>query len=286
MADEFETIDSREGGSKPQRSPVPVEGAYSALTGLRARTPARILTGRAGPAYRTTTWLDLRRDHAAAKDAVWDEFDLVGNLGAAFVAEWDLFEVNTEARTKQEFLLHPERGRRLADSARAKIAHRCPPRPVLQVALTDGLSGAALTAQVPVVLPLLASGAHDHGWQWGQPFFIHYGRVGVLNDIGEAIQPTVAVLLIGERPGLATAVSLSAYMAFRPCDAQNDANRNVISNIHADGVPPDLAAHRVIRLAALMIGRQASGVAVKELPFPVDSNPDHDSSNWPKALTT
>ena len=202
------------------------------------------------------------------------------------MAEWNLFEVNTEAQNKEEFLLHPERGRRLTDTARAKIAHRCPPRPIFQVAITDGLSGAALTAQVPILLPGLASGAHDQGWQFGQPFFIRYGRVGVLNDIGDAIQPTVAVLLIGERPGLATAVSLSAYMAFRPCRGQNDAHRNVISNIHADGVSPEFAARRIICFAALMIALQASGVAVKELPFPTSRNPDHNSSNWPKALTT
>ena len=92
------------------------------LADVRARTPARILTGRAGPAYRTTTWLELRSDHAAARDAVRTELDLNGDLGAPFVAEWGLFEVATLAHTKEEFLLRPDLGRSLSDMARSRAS--------------------------------------------------------------------------------------------------------------------------------------------------------------------
>jgi ethanolamine ammonia-lyase small subunit len=88
--------------------------------------------------------------------------------------------------------------------------------------------------------------------------------VGVLNDIGELLDPAVVVLLIGERPGLATAESLSAYMAYRPRAGHDDARRNLISNIHARGVAPDEAAPRIARLAERMIFLAASGVEVKE----------------------
>ena len=88
-------------------------------------------------------------------------------------------------------------------------------------------------------------------------------------------RPRVAVLLIGERPGLATAESLSAYMAYRPRAGQTDADRNLVSNIHARGVPPSEAAARIAALAAQMIDRQTSGVAVKEnlagLALPADT---------------
>jgi ethanolamine ammonia-lyase small subunit len=244
--------------------------ARTLLESIRARTSARILMGRIGAAYRTTTWLALRRDHAMAKDAIRVDFDLVHDLGAKFVAEWQLFEVRTQARTKEEFLLHPELGRRLCDSSAAQIAYRCPVGPIFQVAIADGLSSIAVMAQVPELLPLLADEANRRGWPFGQPFFIRHGRVGVLNDIGELIQPTVAVLLIGERPGLATSASLSAYMAFRPCNGHNDSNRNVISNIHAGGITPDQAAPRIIRFAARMIDLQVSGSTVRELPFLLD----------------
>ena len=189
------------------------------LAQVRARTPARILTGRSGGSYRTDTWLELRSDHAAARDAVCDEVDLVSDLGERFVTEWGLFEVSSLAGTKAEFLLRPDRGRALDGPSRLKLAGRCPAGADLQVAIADGLSAAAVRAQVPALLPLLAAAAQERGWQFGQPFFIRHGRVGVLNDIGEILHPAVVVLLIGERPGLATSLSLSAYMAYRPARA-------------------------------------------------------------------
>jgi ethanolamine ammonia-lyase small subunit len=88
--------------------------------------------------------------------------------------------------------------------------------------------------------------------------------VGILNEIDELLKPKVAVLLIGERPGLATAESLSAYMAYRPKAADTDANRNLISNIHARGVSTESAAKRILNLAALMMKTQESGFRLRE----------------------
>ena len=130
--------------------------------------------------------------------------------------------------------------------------------------MSDGLSVSAIARQVPPLLPLLAAGARQRGWTLGQPFVIRYCRVGVLNDVGDLLKPQVAVLLIGERPGLATAESLSAYLAYRPERGHTDAQRNLISNIHARGVPPEQAARRIIALAEKMIQARAGGIAVKE----------------------
>ena len=46
------------------------------------------------------------------------------------------------------------------------------------------------------------------------------------NEIGDLLAPRVAILLIVERPGLATADSLSSYMAYQPGRNQTDADRN------------------------------------------------------------
>jgi ethanolamine ammonia-lyase small subunit len=260
------TTERFEHGAEPDplRAPSRPPSLPTMLAEVRARTPARILTGRAGAASRTTTWLELRRDHAAARDAVRAEVDLNSDLGVAFVAEWRLFEVATLARTKEEFLLRPDLGRSVSDMARAELARCCSPGADLQVAIADGLSATAVRVQVPALLPLLASEACRRGWRFGQPFFIRHGRVGTLNDIGEILDPTIAVLLIGERPGLATAESLSAYMAYRPRTGHDDARRNLISNIHNRGIPPEKAAPRIALLAARMIQLQTSGVTVKE----------------------
>jgi ethanolamine ammonia-lyase small subunit len=231
---------------------------------IRARTPARILVGRSGPSYRTGTQLELRQDHAAALDAVHAEMNLHRDFGQDFVDHLKLFEVNTCATTKTEFLMRPDLGRRLDYHSRAEIVRQCPIDADLQVVIGDGLSAAAVAAQIPPLLPALESGARQKNWQFGRPFAVRHCRVGVLNDIGETLDPKVVVLLIGERPGLATAESLSAYMAYRPRLGHSDAQRNLISNIHARGIDPGTAARRIIALAAKMMALEASGVAVKE----------------------
>jgi ethanolamine ammonia-lyase small subunit len=234
------------------------------LDRVRAATPARIFVGGIGGSYRTVTLLELRSDHAAARDAVTETIDLVGDLGRDFVDRWGLFEVATKARTKQEFLLRPDLGRSLDEPGRSELTRHCSAGVDVQIAIGDGLSSAAVTAQVPTLLPLLRVEVEARGWRFGQPFFIRHCRVGVLNDVGELLDPTVAILLIGERPGLATAESLSAYMAYRPRPGHDDARRNLISNIHARGVLPQQAARRIALLAEQMMVRMTSGVNVKE----------------------
>src|SRR5258707_10634745 len=108
------------------------------LRKIRERTPARILVGRAGAAYRTSTQLDLREAHAAARDAVRAELDLESALGAAFVKQWDLFEIGTEAVSKDEYLLLPDHGRRFSEASRREILKRCSRGSDIQFAIGDG----------------------------------------------------------------------------------------------------------------------------------------------------
>jgi ethanolamine ammonia-lyase small subunit len=231
---------------------------------IRGRTPARILAGRAGAAYRTETQIKLREDHAGARDAVRAEFNLNSAFGAEFIERWRLFKVRTRASTKGEYLLHPSLGREFSDTARAEILRHCAPGQDIQIVIGDGLSVPAIRAQVPGLLPLLVEGAKARAWSFGQPFAVHYCRVGILNEIGELLKPRVAVLLIGERPGLATAESVSAYMAYQPCATHSDANRNLISNIHARGLSAEDAAARILNLGAQMIRAGTSGYSLKE----------------------
>lgn len=230
---------------------------------VRARTPARIFVDR-GPAYPTQMGLDLRSAHARAVDAVWTEFDLERDFPRSFIRQSELFQVSTQVVSKSQFLLRPDLGRILSDNAKGLIAQRCPRAPDFQVVMGDGLSVAALSAQVPALLPLLQQQARARGWTVGRSFAVRYCRVGIMNDIGDLLGPRVLVLLIGERPGLATAESLSAYMAYCPRSGHTDANRNLISNIHARGVRVEDAANRISTLASRMMALKLSGSAVKE----------------------
>jgi ethanolamine ammonia-lyase small subunit len=242
---------------------------------IRARTPARILVGRAGPAYRTETQLRLREDHAAARDAVRAELDVNAAFGEESVERWKLFEVHTRASSKDEYLQHPSLGRAFNDASRVEIARRCVAGRDLQIAIGDGLSVPAIDAQVPRLLPLLTEGARARGWSVGQTFIIHHCRVGIVNEIGELLRPRIVLLLIGERPGLATAESLSAYMAYQPDRTHSDANRNLISNIHRRGLSAEEAAARVLSLCAQMMKLCVSGVTLKEIP-------GHEPESLPK----
>src|ERR1700704_1971564 len=233
---------------------------------IRARTPARILVGRTGAAYRTNTQLELREAHAAARDAVRAELDLETTFSADFVNQWGLFEVCTQADLKDVFLLRPDLGRRFNDASRAVLQTRCSPGNDVQIAIGDGLSVPAVAVQVPPLLPLLQAGAQARGWTIGQTFVIRHCRVGILNEIGELLSPKAAVLLIGERPGLATAESLSAYMAYLPRHSHSDADRNLISNIHARGANPEDAAVRILNLVVQMMQLGRSGYSLRERP--------------------
>ncbi len=234
------------------------------LSELLARTPARVLLGRAGTAYRTSTQLALRRDHAAARDAVHTELALEQVASPDVRQRLGLFEVQTQASSKSEYLMRPDLGRCFSPPARERLQQDCPCRTDLQVVLGDGLSAAAVARQVPDLLPLLEEHSARRNWVFGRPFLVRYCRVGILNDVGELLDPRVVVLLIGERPGLATAESLSAYMAYQPRPGHTDAERNLISNIHERGVPLTEAATRIFRLAEQMRAASSSGVRIKE----------------------
>jgi len=208
--------------------------------------------------------LELRAAHAAARDAVRTDFDLQEHLGSGLIERFGIFEVKTEVRSKDEYLLRPDLGRRFSTHARAMISDRCSRESDLQICIGDGLSTTAVAAQVPSLLPLLVPGAGARGWNLGQIFAIRFCRVGILNEIGELLRPRVTLLLIGERPGLATAESLSAYMAYRPHSRQSDADRNLISNIHSRGVQIEEAAQRILNLAERMMRLELSGVRLRE----------------------
>jgi len=230
---------------------------------IRARTPARIFVER-GLAYSTKMALELRGAHASAMDAVWAEFDLQKDFPPEFVVQWGLFQVSSKAQSKSQFLLRPDLGRALSDTAKSLIVQRCPKAPDFQIVIGDGLSSAAVSAQVPLLFQLLQQQVRARGWSIGQAFAVRYSRVGIMNTIGDLLAPRVIVLLIGERPGLATAESLSAYMAYAPRSGNTDADRNLVSNIHARGVSAEDAAGRITHLAAQMMTLKRSGTTLKE----------------------
>jgi ethanolamine ammonia-lyase small subunit len=256
------TIDLPDPTLPEQRSVARVKHASDpeALQALMASTSARIGVGRAGPRYSTASLLLFQADHAVTQDALYRDVD------AQLLDELGLFSVQTRVTGgKQEYLLRPDLGRQLSDEARREISERCVAAPNLQVVVGDGLSAAAVEANVREMLPILRKGARAAGLSMGTPFFVKYCRVGVLNDIGDILKPDVVILLLGERPGLGRAESLSAYMAYRPKAGDTDAERDVICNIFNNGgTNPLEAAAFALQTAQLMMRKGASGIRLKQ----------------------
>jgi ethanolamine ammonia-lyase small subunit len=253
---------------------VPNADSAEIVHRIKMHTPARLLVGRAGAAYRTETQLQLREDHAKARDAVRTELDLKKAFSAEFIEKWRLFEVSTRASAKVEYLARPALGREFSEESRGEIFRRCSADRNIQIVIGDGLSALAIQTQVPELLPLLFEGATKSGWSVGQTFVVHHCRVGILNEVGELLKPQIAILLIGERPGLASAESMSAYMAYRPSRSHSDANRNLVSNIHDCGLSARSATDRILNLSAQMMRHEISGCTLKEQQemLPSDTN--------------
>ena len=229
------------------------------LKALMASTTARIGVGRAGPRYSTAELLLFQGDHAVTQDALYRDVD------QKLLDEFNLFTVQTKVTGgKQEYLLRPDLGRLLNDDAKRIINEKCQKNVNIQLVVGDGLSAAAIEANLRQIFPVIKQGVQNAGLTLGTPFFIKYARVGVMNDVGDLIKPDVVILLIGERPGLGRAESMSSYMGYKPKYGDTDADRDVVCNIFENGGTNPLEGGAfVVQIAQKMRKNQASGVKLK-----------------------
>lgn len=224
------------------------------LEQLKKKTPARIGIGRAGLRPKTKSWLSFRYDHAAAVDTVYGEvnYDLLKKL--------NLFSVETLVKDKEEYIRRPDLGRKLSEEAKQVILQKCVKNPTVQIIISDGLSSNAINENLEDVYLSLEQSLKNLGLDIGTPFFIHKGRVAIMDEVGELLQPKVVVLLIGERPGLVSAESLSAYLCYEPRIGTIEADRMVISNIHKGGIPPVEAGASIGSVVEKILKYEASGI--------------------------
>ncbi|WP_417029022.1 ethanolamine ammonia-lyase subunit EutC [Cloacibacillus evryensis] len=224
---------------------------------LKQYAPARLGIGKAGARYKTLPVLEFRAAHSAAQDAVVSPMDL------ECVEKLSLFVVRTMCTSKDEYLTRPDLGRKLTPEGVAMIKEKCKKNPTVQIFVSDGLSSAAVVANIPDLLPALMQGLQSYGIDVGTPFFVEYGRVGVEDEITEITGATVTCDLVGERPGLITAESMSAYITYKGTVGMPEARRTVISNIHKDGTPPVEAGAHIAEVIKIMLEKKASGTDLK-----------------------
>jgi ethanolamine ammonia-lyase small subunit len=242
-------------------------GANSSLDfdAMRKSTPARLGLGRAGTRYTTAAMLSLRADHARAVDAVMTE------VAHDWPRRNGLLEVHSQALTREDYIRYPERGRRLTDADAKQVARRKPRGksaiPSVLLCIGDGLSSAAVEKNAAplrrALTKLLAS-----RYRLLKAIFIRNARVRIEDHIGEILHPDVVCMIVGERPGLVTADSLSAYVIYRPTLKSIEPDRTVISNIHRGGIPIAEAARKIATLINDAIKFEASGAALAQKTSP------------------
>ena len=224
---------------------------------LKMNAPCRLGIGKAGARYNTLPQLEFRAAHSAAQDAVFNDVD------AEFVEKMGLWTVQTQCDSKDTYLTRPDLGRKLSPEGVATIKEKCKKNPTVQIYVSDGLSSAAVAANIPDLLPAILQGLQNYKIDVGTPFFVKYGRVGVMDEISEITGAEVTCTLIGERPGLITAESMSAYIAYKATVGMPEARRTVVSNIHRNGTIPAEAGAHSADISKIMLEKKASGTDLK-----------------------
>ncbi len=221
---------------------------------LKQSTAARVGVWRAGPRLKTNTLLRFRADHAVAMDAVFSSVD------EELIEEMGLFSVKTRCRDKDEYITRPDLGRQFDDEEREVIKNNCKMNPQVQLIVADGLSSTAIEANIRDILPTLKQGLEGYGLDVGTSFFIKFGRVPSMDAVSEVTGADVTCLLVGERPGLATGESMSAYIAYKGTVGMPEARRNVVSNIHKDGTAAVEAGAHIAHIINEMMKQKTSGL--------------------------
>lgn len=233
---------------RPERSAFAAEAAR--------HTTALVGIGHVGTRYATDVVLQFQAELAVAHAAVGAELPEGWAEANGFVG------VRTRAASHREFLLRPDLGRRLDEASLEVVRARCRRGADVQVIVADGLSAVACAGTGKQLHDAVAAACAARGLTVGTPVAARFARVWLEDEIGQEAGAKVAMILLGERPGLGTGDGLSAYVVYEPRVGKTDGDRNMISNIHPRGTPPEEAAARLAALAQAMIAQRASGVTL------------------------
>ena len=234
------------------KDPVDGEGFRK----LKQRTPARLGLGKAGARYKTLSMLRFRADHAAAQDAVFSQ------VPEDYAPKHGMTALQTRCGSKDEYLTRPDLGRCFDEENQRKLKAAVPGKPRVQIVVGDGLSSAAIQANAMDCVAAIRDGLKVRGIETGDAVFVRYCRVGAGDAVGDVTGCELVCVLVGERPGLVTDKSMSAYITYRPHTGVSESSRTVVSNIHAQGTPAVEAGAHVAELIDTILKKKVSGVGL------------------------
>lgn len=221
---------------------------------LRSFTPARVALGRTGHGLPTAEWLRFQLDHARARDAVYEELD-PGSLPKPHLL------LRSAARNRSEYLRRPDLGHCLREDSRKLLVKGDYDASIV---IADGLSATAVHRHATLVWQALEPRLAAENWRLAPLSAVFQGRVAIGDEIGQCLGAKLVVVLIGERPGLTSPDSLGIYLTWEPRPGRTNAERNCISNVRAEGIAHELAAHKLHGLMNAARVRRLSGVPLKE----------------------
>ena len=232
---------------------------------FKSHTTARISLGRVGVSLPSSASLDFKLAHAHARDAVYSTLDTDNLIPALEKINQHLFHLNTSATTRQEYLQRPDLGRKLSEKSQALLQSEAPEKTsTLSIIIADGLSATAANDHALQLINILLPKFREAGITLAPFVLVEQGRVAVSDEIGFLLKAEMALILIGERPGLTSANSLGAYLTYGPTPGLTDESRNCISNIRPEGLGYNQAADKVFYLVQEARRRKISGVSLKD----------------------
>lgn len=263
---------------------------------LRRYTQARIAQGRAGHGIRTASLLDFQLAHALARDAVHLPWDVAGFAQDVLSLGLEALTLSTPVQDRIQYLKRPDLGRRLDRNSRERLQQASRTQVDVALIFSNGLSSTAMDrhgvellqaiaeAFRAGTLPADAGGMREQpasgGFSLGPVCLVPNARVALSDEIGSLLQARLAIIVVGERPGLSAADSLGIYLTYKPNPANTDAERNCISNIRQpDGLNCRDAAAKLCYLARQALLRRISGVALKD-DMPARPGLENDSAAW------
>ncbi|NJK97714.1 MAG: ethanolamine ammonia-lyase subunit EutC [Bacteroidales bacterium] len=229
---------------------------------LKKFTHARIANGHAGSALPTREVLHFRMSHALARDAVYSSLDVDQLSRSLSNSGMPSITLHSQAQDRSDYLLNPNKGRVLDKDSIEKLQSEGALEVDLCIIIADGLSASAVNLHALNVIELLK--VHLPSWQLATVVLVKQARVAISDTIGELIRAKIALILIGERPGLSSPSSMGAYITYQPKSGNTDEKRNCISNIQPEGLSYEFAASKIAYMLNQMRMQQLSGVKLKD----------------------
>jgi len=244
-------------------------------TRLRSLTPARVALNQTGISLATSELLDFQLAHARARDAVHATLQPASLVSALSALGPEVLILHSAAPDRQTYLQRPDLGRKLDDPSHQRLHQiQQPAAPDIAIVLADGLSALAIERHAtPLLAELFSALTHSSPAQRLAPIcIVQQGRVAVADEVAHTLNAKLAIILIGERPGLSSPDSLGAYITWQPQPGlTTDAQRNCISNIRAEGLSYTQAAARIMHYITEARRQQLTGVALKDPDPPAKS---------------